>query len=452
MNVTFDNVGPSRRRLKVEFSAQEVRQEYDESLAVYAKQARIKGFRPGRAPVEMIRRQYDKDILSALRDHLLAKGYHQALKEYHFESVAEMDLQQSDVKADEPYSFSLTMDVAPEFELPIYKGISVEAKKVEVSDDAVTQALDRYLEGMGKYLDIEEDRPVQQNDMVAVDYTATVDGQPMAAFSEKAKSLGEGRDFWVIANQEYSFLPEFGPQLIGLKVGDSKEISITFNEKGPIEELRDKTAVFSTTVKKIRARQKPVMDEAFFKSMDVKDEAELREVFKGMLQREAERTEASRRRMELLDKLRNSVQMDVPESEVQDETNHMIYEMVNENVRRGVEEKEIRDNLPKITESAKTAAADRVKLRYLLRAIAKKENISVSDVDVSALLQAHAQQANMSVKDWLKHIKRKEVEMRNALRKDLQSDKTVAFLLENATLTGDGAEPPKTEEKKEKAE
>ncbi len=447
MKVTFENEGPCRRKLTVEFPADEVQKEYDESLAVYVKQAKIKGFRPGKAPVEMIRRQYDKDICSGLRDHLLAKGYHQALKEHKFKSVAEMDLQQSDVAPGQPYSFTLTLDVEPEFELPAYEGLKVEAKKVEVGDDAVTQAMDRYLEGMGKYLDVEEDRPVKENDMVAVDYTATVDGKPMTDFSDKAKGLGEGKDFWVIANQEYSFIPEFGPQLVGMKVGDSKDISITFGDSGPIPELNGKTAVFSTTVKKLRVKQKPEMNEEFFKSMDVKDEAELREVFKGILQREAERTEMSRRRSELLEKLRDSVQFDVPESEVQEETNHIVYDMVNENVRRGVAEQEIRDNLSKLTDSAKAAAVDRIKVRYLLDRIAEKEHITVSDAEVTAMLEAHAQQSHMSLKDWLQHIKRKEVDMRRAMRKDLRSDKTVALLLDKAEWTGEGA-PPKAKPEK----
>ena len=437
MKVTVENAGPCRKQVKVEFSAEEIQQEYDDSLAVFAKHGRVKGFRPGKAPVEMIRRTYDKQILEGLHEHLLAKGFQQALKEHKLETVAEYDLQKSVLAAGQPFSFSLVVDVEPEFELPAYKGLEVDAKKVEIADDAVAQAIDRYLENMGKYEDLAEPRPVREGDMVAVDYVATVDGRPMAEVSEKAKGLATGTDFWVIANEEYSFLPAFGPQLVGLKVGDAKDISVTFDGQSPIEELRGKTATFAATVKKIRARTKPALDEALFKQLGVKDEADLRATFKNMLQGEADRQELARRRNLLIESLMKNAVLDVPESEEHEESHRIVYEMVEENTRRGVPEKEIRDNLAKISESAKTAAKERVKLRYLLKRIAREEKIEATDAEVTALLNAHAQRAGASsAKEWLQRAKLKEAEVRKNLRADLLTTKTIDALMGHAKLTG----------------
>ena len=446
MNVAVENTGPCRKSIKVEFSAEEIQKEYDESLAVFAKHGKVKGFRPGKAPLEMIRRLYDKQILEGLHEHLLAKGFHQALKEHKLEPVAEMDLQKSTLKAGEPFSFSLTLDVAPQFEMPVYKGLEVEAKKVEITEEALTQAIDRYLENTGKYEDLTEVRPVKEGDMVAVDYTATVDGKPMAEVSEKAKGLAAGTDFWVIANEEYSFLPAFGPQVIGLKVGDAKDISVAFDGQSPIEELRGKTGVFAATVKKIRAKTKPAMNEELFKSLHVKDEAELRETFRNLLENEAEGQERSRRRNQMIDALLKGVAIDVPESEAHDESHRIVYEMVEENTRRGVPEQEIRDNLAKISESAKTAANDRLKLRYLLRRIAKEEKIEVIDAEVTSLMNAHALRSGApSAKEWLQRSKLKEKDVRAGLRQDLMTTKTIDFLLAHAKLTGEGAVEAKKE-------
>lgn len=449
MNVTVENTGPCRKLLKVEFTAEEIQAEYDESLSVYAKHGSVKGFRPGRAPLEMIRRQYDKQILEGLRDHLLAKGYQQAMKEHGFDPIAEMGLEQTELKAGQPFSFSVTLDVEPQFELPAYKGLEVEAKTVEITEDAITQGIDRYLENTGKYEDVTEARPVKEGDMVGVDYTATVDGQPMAELSEKAKSLATGTEFWVIANEEYSFLPGFGPQLVGLKVGESKDISVAFDDQSPIEELRGKTGVFAATVKKIRARAKPAMDEALFKSLNVKDEAELRDTFRGLLSREAESQERSRRRNLLLDVLMKKTELDVPASEAHSESNRIVYEMVDDNMRRGVPEQEIRDNIAKITESAQSAAKDRVKLRYLLKRIAQEEKIAATDAEVSALMAAQAMRSgHRTAKEWLQAAKLKEKDVRDGLRQDLLTSKTIDFLLANATLTGEGAAAPEEKEKK----
>lgn len=440
MNVSVEKTGPCRKSVKVEFSAEEIQKEYDESLAMFAQHGTVKGFRPGKAPLEMIRRLYDKRILEGLHEHLLAKGFQQALKEHKFEPVAEMDLQKSTLKAGEPFSFSLTVDVEPEFELPAYKGLEVEAKKVEISEEAVTQAINRYRENTGKFEDLKEARPVKEGDMVAVDYTATVDGKPMAEVSEKAKGLAAGTDFWVIANEEYSFLPGFGPQLIGLKIGDGKDISVAFDAQAPIEELRGKTGVFAATVKKIRERTLPPMDAAFFQSVQVKDEAELRETFRGLLAREAESQEHSQRRNQMIDALLKSAALDVPESETHDESHRIIYEMVQENSRRGVPEQEIRDNLAKISESAKTAAKDRLKLRYLLQRIAREEKIEVLDAEVTSLMNAQAlRSGSPSAKEWMKKANLKEKEVRAGLRQDLLTTKTIDFLLANAKLSGAGA-------------
>ena len=440
MKVTVESTGPCRKLLKVEFSGEEIQKEYDESLAVFAKHGKVKGFRPGKAPVEMIRRMYDKQIVEGLHEHLLAKGFQQALKEHKLETVAEYDLQKSALQAGQPFSYSLTVEVAPEFELPAYKGIEVEAKKVDISDDAVAQAIDRYLENMGKYEDLAEPRPVKEGDMVAVDYVATVEGRPMAEISEKAKGLAAGTDFWVIANEEYSFLPGFGPQLVGLQPGDSKDISVAFDAQAPIDELRGKTGVFKSTVKKIRARAKPAMDAELFKSLGVKDEAELRATFRNMLQGEAERQEMARRRNHLIESLMKNAVLDVPESEEHEESHRIVYEMVEENTRRGVSEKEIRDNIGKISESAKAAAKDRLKLRYLLRRIAREEKIEVADAEVAALMNAHAARSGAkSAKEWLQRAKLKEGEVRKGLRADLLTTKTIDALMGHAKLTGAGA-------------
>ena len=440
MKVTVENAGPCRKSLKVEFSGEEIQKEYDDSLAVFARHGRVKGFRPGKAPLEMIRRMYDKQIVEGLHEHLLAKGFQQALKEHKLNTVAEYDLKKSELKAGQPFSFSLAVDVEPDFELPTYKGIEVDAKKVEISDDAVTQALDRYLENMGKYEDLAEARPVKEGDMVAVDYTATVDGKPMAEVSEKAKGLAAGTDFWVIANEEYSFLPAFGPQLVGLKVGDAKDISVTFDGQSPIAELRGQTAVFAATVKKIRARTKPALNEELFKQLGVKDEADLRATFRNMLQGEADRQEMARRRNLLIESLMKNAVLDVPESEEHEESHRIVYEMVEENTRRGVPEQEIRDNIGKISESAKKAAQDRLKLRYLLKRIAREEKIEVADAEVAAVLGQYAQRAGAkSVKEWLQRSKLKEAEVRKGLRADLLTTKTIDALMGHAKLTGAGA-------------
>ncbi len=450
MNVTVETKGACRRLVKVEFSAEEIQAEYDEWLQVYQRQGKVKGFRPGKAPPELVQRIYNKEILENMRDPLVAKGYQQAVKEHHLaNSVAEMDLQLSELKAGQPFSFSVVVDLEPEFELPEYKGIEIDAKKVEIADEAVTEFIENYRMQTGKFEELTEERPVQMNDMAAVDYTATVDGQPLAEFSEKAKELATATDYWVMVNEEYSFLPGFGPQLAGMKVGDFKAVEVVFDEaRSPIEDLKGKTVVFQTTVKKIKARIPRAMDEEFFKSMGVADEEGLRKAFRDMLQHEAEMEEQKRRRNDLLDVLFKRVEMELPESEVASETNQVVYEIVDSNARRGVPEQQIREKLEEITASAGATAQSRLKMRYILQRIARAENIAAADAEITRRMEQYAYYAGAkTIAEWLKRTRRKEKAVRDDLRIDLTNSKVVDFLMAEAKLTGEGAvEAP--EEKK----
>jgi trigger factor len=441
MNVSVESTGPCRKLLKVDFEQEEVLKEYEDSLAAYARQVRIKGFRPGKAPLNLVRRQYDKAILSGLDERLVARGFHELLKQHPMKVVRELKLNKTELKPELPFGVELEVEVAPEFELPEYKGIEVEARKVSIAEEAVTQAIDEYLESVGKFEDAPEGAEVRAGDMAAVDYAATVDGQPMESLSEKARQLATAEDYWVIANEAYSFLPTFGPQLVGMKPGDAKDVSVTFDDQAPIEELRGKTATFATTLKKVRVRAKPPMDQKLFDSLHVKDEAELRAMFAQELDRRAREEEDTRRTHAIVEKLIADATFDLPPSEVQEQVNSIVYDLVEQNARRGVPEQEIRESVGKITEAAQSLAVSRLRMKYIGDAIAEKEKLRVSQAEVDRVMLAHAMQAgHRDVKSWLKSIKAKETQLRNGLQSEMLRSKVMNFLKSQARYTGEGAE------------
>lgn len=441
MKVNVENAGPCRKKISVEFSAEEVDNEYGSSLKYYLRHGTVKGFRPGKAPEAMIRRAYDKQILSVLKDHLLATGFQQAMKEHKLQTVAEYDLQQSTLASGQPFSFSLVVDVAPEFELPEYKGIEVDAKKIEIADEAVTQALNDYLKSLGQYEDVTEPLPVEIEDIVAVDYTSTLDGEVPAEMSKELKDLLEATDRWVVANQEYSFLPEFGTQLIGAKVGDTRDITVQFEQDAQPAEVRGKKGVFKTTVKKIRRRKMPVLDEATLQRIGAKSEEDVRDMFRQLLRQQAEIQEQRRRREQVEAHLLKTVEnLDLPESEESEVHNNLVYSIVDENLQRGVKEQEIRENLDKISASAKEAARTQLKLRYLLKRIADAENLVVTDQEVDSALLRQAQRDGVSVKDFIRTRKLNEAKLRRDIRTGLRNGKAMDAVLSHAKLTGPGAE------------
>ncbi len=449
MKASVENSGPCRKKISVEFSAEEVDNEYKDSLQYYQRNGTIKGFRPGKAPEAMIRRAYDKQILQVLQEHFLALGFQKAVTEHKLQAVAEYDLQQSPLATGQPFFFSLTVDVAPEFDLPEYKGIVIETKAIDIAEEAVTQALNGYLKRQSQFEDLAGTVVVEADDVVAVDYTGTLDGAVPEDLSAEMKDLISATDRWVVANEEDSFLPEFGPQLVGAKVGETRDITIQFGPDAYPDALRGKRGIFTTTVKKIRRRKLPVLDEAFFQNHGVKDEAELRGVFRSVLRNEAEAQE-QRRRKELVESqlLQKVADLDLPESEEYETHNNLIYSIVNENLQRGVKEQEIRDNLDKISTSAKEAARNQLKLRYLLQRIAVEEGVTVANAEVENVLMRYALRARKTVKEFIRTEKLNETKLRRDIRNNLRNEKVLYAVLGHAQLTGPGAmaAAPKPEE------
>lgn len=440
MQSTLNEQGGCRRELAVEFTADEVRAKYNEILKTYVKYGQVNGFRPGRAPADLIRRKYGERIATETRDALTGDGYRAALQEHSLKIVAELDLKRDEVVPGQPFSFRLLMDVEPTFDLPSYKGIALDARKIDITPEAVDQALTAFLKNTGSYADAPEGATAANGDMIAVDYTATIDGHPLDEGLEKAKSLASAKDFFVIADEEYSFLPGFGTALVGLAPGAAKDIDITFPDTFPIEELRGKTARFAVTVKKIRTRTPRVIDEAFCKEAGVKDEAEFRERIRSSLESRAVESEENRLQEIIRDSLLSGSTFDLPAAELESEKNRIVYNLVEENARRGVPESAIRGGIEQITASAATTAERQLRLRYIFRAIARDDHINVSSAEVDRWLRGASPDPAAWLKQAAKREKTTETEVRAEIRRMILLSKVENRLFELAAWSGDGAE------------
>ena len=448
MKIDYQPAGPCRNRLSIEFDAEETQSEFDALLGVYARPGRVKGFRPGNAPREMVLRQYQAKIMEDMKENLQARGYQKAYMEHRFEPLTEADYEQSELAPGQPFSFSVTLEVEPEFELPEYKGIEIETRPVVVTDEMVTDQLDHYLEGMGRYEDVEEAREVREKDMVQIDYEATLDGQPLGEAVPEAKELQTGKDYWTIVEPQYAFIPEIAPELTGMKVGETKAITIVFGEDAAVKELAGKSVVFTTTAKKIRMMRKAELNEELFKNLGVAGEAELRESIRRVLQRNGEGQEKSRRRDELIKILLERVTFDLPESEVRRRTNRMVYQAVENLSRQGVPEEMLRGQLEELTADARKRAAELVKLNYVLQRIGKEEKIAVAEGEVTSILRNEAGRSGLpTIKALTNRLQTDESELRANIAKDVLADKALGKVMSYVKLTGeDAAEPVEKQE------
>lgn len=403
MNVEIEELSPCRRKLTITVPAEEVSSEYDEALAVWRKRASIPGFRPGKAPVHLVKAKYNKDILGGLRDHLVPKSYRAAIEENKLE-VSQIVEADDDIKVTpgEPMSFCVTLDLKPSFSLPEYKGITLKKQTPVVEDAEIEEQIDEIRAQRANYEEV-SDRPVCRGDMARIDFTASLDGVPLTEAAPKAVGLDKGEDFWLQANDE-AFIPELGEGLAGLSVGDETDITVTFDDNFAAEDLRGKTVVFHVTLKGIRARVLPELDEEFLKPFEVEDVTAFRSKIRDSIASRKEQAEQQRLRGEIEKFLLENTEIELPESEVDAAANRQLRRIINDMSHRGMEESQILEQRDAIVDASKAGAANTVKLRHIFMKIAREEGISVSDADLKREMTMMAYAYGMKPGDLEKEL------------------------------------------------
>ena len=439
MKCTIEELGPCRKKLNIEFTAEEVGAELAEALKAFMKGARLPGFRPGRAPAAMVQRHYSKEIAEEIRDRLVGRGYQTAITENKLEVVELLDVTEAKYVAGQPLPYSVTVDVPPTFELPDYKGIALEGTKVAVRDDEVEGTLKGMLERQAKFEDV-TGRAVQKGDLVQVDYVGTSEGKPVAEIAAGAAGLGKMDGYWMLVEDEHALLPGLGEALVGANVGETKQAVVNFPAEFSRKELAGKTAEYTVTVKALRERKVPANFESLLKPFGVENEEQLRARIRKDLEALKQDNEQRKRRDGAAQWLLSNVVFDVPESIVQRVTQNTVYDVVSQNVKRGIAQTEIEAHRGEIFESAKRTAGNEVKLRYILHKVADAENLDVNAAELDAEIARLATQSRLTpiqARTQLQKNGRLE-----GLREMIRRDKALDFVLAQAKVS-ETAEPEK---------
>jgi len=378
MNIRLEKKEKCLAALSVEIPADTVTEERQKVLKAFVSQARIPGFRPGKAPKAVIEKSHGADITKEVQDRLIQNSFQEALKE-------NQDLKVLSVKNPENITDqedgSLTFDAelitAPEITLPEYKGLEIETPKAEVSDEVVDQNLEQLRQRFADYTDI-EDRAVEKGDLAIIDYTATIDGKPLDEVGgEQAKPLASNEGYWIRIEDE-AFFPGFTDALIGAKKDDEKEITVTLPEDFPIEVIREKEAVFSVKVTGLKTETLPALDDEFAgkiepgKSLDdikalIRDDLDMRQ------KQQIEEIKING----VLAKLNELVDFDVPEDFLKSETQGQADAMVREGMEQGMTEAQVEEQQGGLFEAAEVRAKSSLKTNFLLTEIAEKEEFKV---------------------------------------------------------------------------
>jgi trigger factor len=431
VNVTVENLAPCKKLVRVEVESQKVDEAFDSITKDFQKQAALPGFRPGKAPRDMVLRKYEKDIEDEVKKKLISDSYRKAMEEQKLDVLGYPDIEEIQFGRGQALQFAATVETAPDFELPEYKGLPAKQEARSVTPEDIERALDTLRQQQVSYKGV--DRPTQTGDIAVINYTGTVDGKPIIEIAPTAKGLTEQKNFWVeMQSQSQSFIPGFADQLLGAKAGEKRTVNVEFPADFVTPQLAGKKGVYDVEVVEVKEKVLPQVDEAFAKSFGAESVEKLREGVTQDLQNELNFSKNKNIRNQLVRGLLDRINFELPETAVAQETRNVVYDIVRENQKRGISRELIEQQKDQIYSAAANGAKERVKASFLMQKIAERENIKVNQQEIS---QRIAQLAAMYQIPPEKFVK--DLQKRNGLAEiyeQLVNEKVVEFLQQNAKI------------------
>ncbi|MEO6003966.1 MAG: trigger factor [Opitutus sp.] len=434
MNVQLNNVSETRKSLVVTLDASEVDAVHQGVVAEFAQQARIPGFRPGKAPAAMVAKRFAKDIAEEFKQKVISKAYRDALEKQKLDVLNIVDVQPGEVAVGSPADVTVTLDVRPEFTLPDYAGLPTEVAPTDPTDAEV----DAVIEGMrAERAEFKvADRPAVKSDYVKLAYEGTIDGKPITDLAPDKQIYGKVPQTWEeVEGANEGVIPGLGLQLAGLKPGDKKDVPVTFPaDFAAVPALAGKAAVYAVEVQEIRERALPPLDDAFFKANRVDNLDALKAGVRNQLKMQKESQNRTEQRRQVSEALAAKVDFAVPDSLVENETQSVLRQFIEENMRRGVPQEQFEKDKKELFDGARKAAAKRVKIQLLLAKIAEAEKLQVSEQDIDQFIYRESMRTQQKPEKLVKALTTDREQLR-AVQQSIIFDKSIDFLVSKATVT-----------------
>ena len=387
----------------------------------------IPGFRRGKAPLAMIEKMYGPEVFYEEAANLvLEESYPEASKESNLEIVSRPEIDIVQIEKGKPFIYTATVAVKPEVTLGDYKGIQVEKALAEVTDEDVENELKRVQNQNSRLLTI-EDRPVQDGDQTVIDFDGYVDGKRFEG--------GKSEDYPLTIGS-HSFIDTFEEQLIGKNIGEECEVNVTFPEEYHAKELAGKPAVFKVTVKEIKMKELPELNDEFaeevseFETLD-EYKADIRSKLLERKQKEAAIENENR----VVEKVVENASMEIPEKMLETQVQNMINDYARRMQNQGMPMEQYMQytgmTLESLQEQTRPQAEKSIRTRLVLEAVVKAEDIQISDEAVEEELQKMADSYKMEVEKVKEFMGERELKQ---MREDLAVQEAIDFLVAEAEL------------------
>ncbi|MBN8936088.1 MAG: trigger factor [Rhizobiales bacterium] len=433
MQVTETVSDGLKREFKVVVPATDLASKVDARLDQLKTQVRINGFRPGKVPVTHLKKLYGRAVMAETIEAAVRDANAQIVTERGFKLVRdpkvtlpeEKDAVEQVIEGKSDLAYTVAIEILPPIELADFKGIQLERLNAEVAESEVDEAVARIAEQSRPFAARPEGGKAESGDRVVIDFTGKMDGTPFEG--------GTGGDVTVHLGSG-TFIPGFEDQLVGVAAGEKRTVNVTFPQVYPAAHLAGKNAEFDVTVKAIEAPQAVTVDDEFAKSLGLESLAKLREMVKERLTREHAGMSRQRVKRKLLDELDARHKFEPPTSLVEDEFNNVWKTVLDDLQSRKRTFEDEGTTEEKAKEEYRGIAERRVRLGLVIAEIGERNNIKVTDEEISRAVMERARQVPGREQEvW--NFYRNNPDALASLRAPIFEDKVIDFILELASIT-----------------
>ena len=425
MSVQVEKLEKSMAKLTITVEAAKFDAAVDSAYQKNKGKIALPGFRKGKAPRAMIEKMYGTGVFyEDAANELIPEAYETAAKESELEIVAQPEIEVTQMEKGTDFIFTATVAIKPEVTLGDYKGIEVEKKEAEVSEEEITAEIDKAREANSRLITI-EDRATEDGDTVIIDFDGYVDGKQFEG--------GYAEDYTLVLGS-HSFIDNFEDQLVGKNLGEDVEVNVTFPEEYHVDELKGKPALFKVKIKEIQKKELPELDDDF--AQDVSDFDTLDEYKADVEKKILENKENQIKREQedqIIEKIIENAQMEIPQQMITAQTRQMTQEFAQRLQSQGLSLEQYMQftglTPQKMMEDLEPQALKRIQSRVVLEAVVVAENIEASDEEIDKELENMASMYQMEI-DKLKELigddEKKQIGM------DLAVQKAVEFVVKEA--------------------
>ena len=423
MNLELKDAGTARKIAIVSFDAEEIKTKENEACKEIGKIANIPGFRKGKAPANVIRKRYSKELKDELTRKVSTDAYESILDNKDIKVYSILKVDAGELSTENGASVEVTVDLEPEFEIPDYENFEVTVHPTDVSDEDIEKEINTLRDQRASFDEV--DREAEEGDYIKCSYEGELDGKPVSEILPDKPMYGKQTNTWEEAGQAKGLgVDAIAQGVVGMKSGDKKDVEASFGDDFEIAPLAGKKVSYKLEVHEVREKKPPELNEDFFKSMKVENLEELKDRVLTDLESRKKRDNQNAKLSQVTQKILETPDFPLPQQAVDDESNSIFQSRAQRAIQQGTKQEDIESNKDELWKEAKTQGEARVKLTLVLSKIAEKEKVEVNNED---LARAATQEAMMMRKDPTAYIKELSKDRRQLqrLRQDILHDKTL---------------------------